>query len=38
MKWGPIKHDVSKFVGYHGFVVAFDEYGTSKENTLQKTL
>jgi hypothetical protein len=38
MKWGPIKHDVSKFVGYHEFVVAFNENGTSKENTWQKAL
>jgi hypothetical protein len=38
MKWGPIQHDVSKFVVYHGFVVAFNEFETSKENTLQKAL
>jgi len=38
MEWGVIKHDVSKFVCYHEFVVALNELGTFKENTLQKAL
>jgi len=38
IKWGAIKHYGNKFVGVHGYVVAFKESKTSQENTLAKTL
>ncbi len=37
-KWGVIKHDVAKFIGHYGIVVALYEFGTLVENILQKTL
>jgi hypothetical protein len=37
-KWGLIKHDLAKFCGNYGTLVAVNESGTSSEDTLQKAL
>jgi hypothetical protein len=34
MKWGIIKHDVSRFVGCYGVVQGLCEFGTSVDNIL----
>jgi hypothetical protein len=38
IKWGLIKHDVTKFCGNYQTIVALNESGTSSEDTLQKAL
>ncbi len=37
-KWGNIKYDVVKFCECYGFVVALNEFGSSKKDVLQKAL
>jgi hypothetical protein len=37
-EWGIIKHDVVKFCECYGFVVALNEFGSSKKDILQKAL
>jgi hypothetical protein len=37
-KWGIIKYDVVKFCECYGFVVALNEFGSSKKDILQKAL
>jgi len=32
------KHDISKFMGYHGFIIIFNESNTSAKDTLPKSL
>ncbi len=32
------KHDISKFMGYHGFIIIFNESNTSANDTLPKSL
>ncbi len=38
MKWGIIKHDLSKFAGCYGVVQGLCEFGISVDNILQKVL
>jgi hypothetical protein len=35
-KWGSIKHNVSKFIGMYGFVVALNVNGSLADDTLQR--
>jgi hypothetical protein len=38
MKWWATKHDISKFMGYHGFIIIFNESNTFAKDTLPKSL
>jgi hypothetical protein len=33
-KWGISKHNITKFIGYYGFMLTTNEFGTSLEDVL----